>query len=89
MAEQNWKISLNLCGLLRKPEVCINYVKLCQNKKCQKFVGMLVFEFESAACCKKKKKKDSKKRASQKKFGPSYFVMALITSGSNLISVMV
>ena len=25
-AVQNWKISLNLCGLLRKPEVCFNYV---------------------------------------------------------------
>ena len=54
-------------------------LKLCQNKKGQTFVGMLIFwnlsfGFQSAAFCKKERFKN---RASQQRFGFSYFVRTL------------
>ena len=58
-----------------------NCLKLCQNKKSQLFVGMLIFWilFLKLNLLSAAKKKGLKKRASQQMFGPSYFVRALVS----------
>ena len=77
--EKNGSENLTLLLLIKSGKFLFLWVKLCHNKKCQKFVGLLIFWIFFFHLNQTLLQKKSKKWASHQTFGSSYFVRALVT----------